>query len=177
MAAGPWRQSSISRGEDLRIRIQKLDVHAFAPFGQVLAHQPGLADRRNFAAELFNDRPAARPNLRVQRTQPTPLPHTATKIERHRRSSQMFAPISCGSYLVVVFPSDPEGLPILDGGRAFAARGNQAVNYNRDVWHHGFLALERPGTFLMLRWEDGTSGDEEFLPLPHPIRIEWDGAF
>jgi ureidoglycolate lyase len=152
--------------------VQKLEADAFTPFGQVLAYQPDLPDRRNFAAELFSDRPAGRPNLRVQRTQPTPLPHTATMIERHRRSSQMFAPISGGSYLVVVFPSNPEGLPILDAGCAFAARGDQAVNYNRDVWHHGFLALETAGTFLMLRWEDGTTGDEEFLPLPVPIRID-----
>ena len=154
------------------IKTQPLDADSFAPFGQVLAHMPDLPARRNFAAELFSDRSAARPNLRVQRTQPTPLPHIATLIERHRHSSQMFAPISGGSYLVVVFPSAPDGQPLLDAGRAFVARGDQAINYNRDVWHHGFLALENPGTFLMLRWEDGTSGDEEFLPLPHPIRIE-----
>jgi hypothetical protein len=24
----------------------------------------------------------------------------------------------------------------------------------------------------MLRWEDVTCGDEELLPLPHPIRVE-----
>jgi ureidoglycolate lyase len=154
------------------IKAQPLDADYFAPFGQVLAYMPDLPARRNFAAELFSDRPAARPNLRVQRTQPTPLPHIATMIERHRRSSQMFAPISGGSYLVVVFPSAPDGQPLLDAGSAFVARGDQAINYNRDVWHHGFLALDNPGTFLMLRWEDGTSGDEEFLPLPHPIRIE-----
>jgi ureidoglycolate lyase len=154
------------------IKAQTLDADSFGPFGQVLAHMPHLPARRNFAAELFSDRPGARPNLRVQRTQPTPLPHIATMIERHRHSSQMFAPISGGSYLVVVFPSAPDGQPLLDAGLAFVARGDQAINYNRDVWHHGFLALENPGTFLMLRWEDGTSGDEEFLPLPHPICIE-----
>jgi ureidoglycolate lyase len=154
------------------IKAHRLDADAFAPFGQVLAHMPSLSDRRNFAAELFSDRPAARPNLRVQRTQPTPFPHIATMIERHRHSSQMFAPISGGCYLVVVFPSAADGQPVLDAGLAFVARGDQAINYNRDTWHHGFLALETPGTFLMLRWEDGTSGDEEFLPLPNPIRIE-----
>ena len=154
------------------IKAQALDADSFAPFGQVLAYTPDLPARRNFAAELFSDRPAARPNLRVQRTQPTTLPHIATLIERHRRSSQMFAPISGGGYLVVVFPSARDGQPLLDAGRAFVARGDQAINYNRDVWHHGFLALGNPGTFLMLRWEDGSSGDEEFLPLPYPIRVE-----
>ena len=154
------------------IKARPLNQAAFVPFGQVLAHDPGESARRNFAADLFSDRPGARPNLRVQRTEPTPLPHIARLIERHRHSSQMFAPISGGPYLVVVFPSATDGQPLLAEGCAFVASGESAINYNRDTWHHGFLALERPGTFLMLRWDDGTSDDEEFLPLTSPIRIE-----
>jgi ureidoglycolate lyase len=154
------------------IKVQPLNAPAFASFGQVLAYSPGDIARRNFAAELFSDRLAARPNLRVQRTEPTSLPYVASMIERHRHSSQMFAPISGGSYLILVFPSASDGQPLIEKGCAFVARGDQAINYNRDVWHHGFLALNAPGTFLMLRWEDGTGGDEEFRPLPHPIRIE-----
>ena len=154
------------------IRAKPLEAAVFAPYGQVLEHRPGDPGRMNFAAELFNDRPAARANLRVQRTQPTALPLTATLIERHRRSSQTFAPISGGQYLVAVWPSDSDGQPLLDRGEAFTARGDQAVNYNKDVWHHGFVALNQSGVFLRLRWEDGTNGDEEFLSLPTPIRIE-----
>jgi ureidoglycolate lyase len=154
------------------IRARPLEPEAFAPFGQVLQHRPGDLLRRNFAADLFSDRPDARPNLRVQRTQPTPLPLTATLIERHRHSSQMFAPLDGGRFLVAVWPSDAEGRPLLGQGRVFVARGDQAVNYNKDVWHHGFVAIEKAGAFLMLRWEDGTTGDEEFLPLPEPILIE-----
>jgi ureidoglycolate lyase len=154
------------------LKVQPLTRTLFAPFGQVLDFAPGDDARRNFAARLFSDRTDANPNLRVQRTEPTPLPLVATKIERHRHSSQLFAPLSGSSYLVVVFPSAVDGSPILSAGRAFAAGGDQAINYNRDTWHHGFCALYRPGTFLMLRWEDGTQGDEEFLSLPSPIRIE-----
>lgn len=154
------------------IRARPLEPEAFAPFGQVLEHRPGDLARRNFAADLFSDRPAARPNLRVQRTQPTPLPLTATLIERHRHSSQMFAPIDGGRFLVAVWPSNSEGRPVLDQGHAFLARGDQAVNYDRDVWHHGFVAIEKAGAFLMLRWDDGTAGDEEFMSLAEPIRIE-----
>jgi ureidoglycolate hydrolase len=83
----------------------------------------------------------------------------------------MFAPITGGRSLVVVFPSDAAGQPVLDAGRAFIAAGSQAINYNADIWHHGFRALDS-GAFLMLRWDDGTRGDEEFLTLPEPIRIE-----
>ena len=154
------------------LKIRPLVRDAFARFGQVLDYEPEDVARRNFAAELFSDRATARPNLRVQRTQPSELPVMARTIERHRHSSQMFAPISGGPYLVVVFPSDNDGQPVIEQGCAFRAAGNQAVNYNCNTWHHGFLALQVPGTFLMLRWEDGTSGDEEFLNLPEPIRIE-----
>lgn len=156
----------------MRLIACPLEAAAFAPFGQVLAYDPQLAERRNYAAELFSDRPLAKPNLRVQRTQPTALPHVAQVIERHTRSSQMFAPLSGGAYLVVVWPSGVDGAPLLSEGRAFAARGDQAVNYNRGTWHHGFLALNTAGTFLMLRWEDGGPEDEEFLRLVNPILIE-----
>jgi ureidoglycolate lyase len=154
------------------LKTRPLTCETFAPFGQVLDYRPGDIARRNFAAELFSDRAGARPNLRVQRTEPTELPVVARVIERHRHSSQMFAPISGGPYLVVVFPSDDGGKPVIERGCAFIAAGTQAVNYNRNTWHHGFLALQAPGTFLMLRWDDGTSGDEEFLNLAAPIRIE-----
>jgi ureidoglycolate lyase len=154
------------------LKTQPLTREAFAPFGQVLDFQPGDIARRNFSAELFNDRSGARPNLRVQRTEPTPLPLMATVIERHRHSSQMFAPISGGPFLVVVFSPDGSGQPRIEAGCAFVADGFQAVNYNRDTWHHGFVALETPGTFLMLRWDEGGSGDEEFLKLAAPIWIE-----
>jgi len=157
---------------NLVLKVRPLDRAVFAPFGQVLEHRQGDHPRRNYAAELFNGRAPAVPNLRVQRTEPTSLPLLATRIERHRHSSQMFAPISGGSFLVVVFPSDSESQPILDRGFAFAANGNQAINYNRDTWHHPFVAIFGTGTFLMLRWEDGSAGDEEFFSLPHPIRIE-----
>jgi len=154
------------------IKVQPLSAAAFAPFGQVLQWTPGDAERQDHAAKLFNDRPGARPNLRVNRTEPTPLPYTATLIERHRHSSQMFAPLSGGSFLVMVFRSDKDAQPILESGLAFRGSGNQAINYNVDTWHHPFLALDSPGTFLTQRWEDGTSDDEEFLTLASPIRIE-----
>jgi ureidoglycolate lyase len=154
------------------VKAQSLNAAAFAPFGQVLAWSPGDPDHQDHAAKLFNDRPGARPNLRVNRTQPITLPHTATLIERHRHSSQMFAPLSGGSFLIMVFHSDKDGQPILESGLAFVGSGNHAINYNVDIWHHPFLALEAPGTFLTQRWEDGTSGDEEFLQLASPILIE-----
>lgn len=159
----------MSHPDPITLRLQPLTREAFEPFGQVLDYRPGDEKRRNFAAALFNDRTGARPNLRVQSTSPTALPFTARTIERHRRSSQMFAPISGGRYVVTVFPSDQAGDPVIAEGQAFLANGDQAINFNRDTWHHGFMAHGGEGVFLMLRWEDGGADDEEFRPLDRPI--------
>ena len=153
------------------LKLQPLTTEAFVPFGQALCWEPGNVLRHNYAAQLFNDRPAAKPNLRVQRTENTALPMEVTLIERHRHSSQIFAPLSGGPFLVIVFPSDPAGTPLLEKGMAFHARGDQAINYNRDTWHVGFSAYQKPGTFLMLRWEDGGPDNLEFLELSNKITI------
>jgi ureidoglycolate lyase len=157
--------------EPIVLKIRSLNSENFAPFGQVLSWTPGDDPRRNFAASLYSDRADARPNLRVQRTQPTQLPHMVTMIERHRHSSQMFAPISGDPYFVTVFPANAGGGPILASGILFAARGDQAINYNRGIWHVGFMAKDRPGTFLMLRWENGTGADEEHHATAAPILL------
>lgn len=161
----------------ISLTLRPLTREAFAPFGQVLDHVRGDIARRNFAAELFNGRAGARPNLRVQRSRAAPLPLVAKLIERHRHSSQMFAPISGGPYLVLVVASNPNGMPDFSRAFAFAARGDQAINYNRGTWHHAFTALQGAGTFLMLRWEDGSTGDEEFLELPVPYQVETEGLY
>jgi ureidoglycolate lyase len=172
MAVDQWQQlCGLGNKPAVILRLQPLTRISFARYGQVLDFAPGDEPRRNFAAELSNARAAARPNLRIQRTEPTLLPLTIKVIERHHHSSQLFAPLSGSPYLVVVFPSDALGSPVLTEGCAFCASGDQAINYNPVTWHHGFMALERPGTFLMLRWEDGSSGDEEFVDLEPPIRI------
>jgi ureidoglycolate lyase len=156
----------------MKLKLQPLTEEAFAPFGQVLSWKEGEHPRRNFHAALFSDRGVARPNLRVQRTQPTALPFQTAQIERHAHSSQMFAPLSGGPFFVAVFLSDATGAPLLESGLAFRACGDQAVNYNAGTWHLGFMAADRPGTFLMLRWEDGTPGDEEVLMLDTTVTIE-----
>jgi len=41
-----------------------------------------------------------------------------------------------------------------------------------NTWHHGFTVLDWPGRFAMFMWLDGSSGDEEFVPVtPFTIRL------
>lgn len=148
------------------LRPSPLTPEAFAPFGQVIqaagrcapANQ-GTATRFNFAADLANLRPDARPNLAVFRALPRELPMTVKLLEKHPRSTQMFVPMSAPRYLVMVAHALPDGAPDLGTLRAFECASHQGINYRADVWHHPIIALDRASDFVMLAWEDGTPED------------------
>ena len=62
-------------------------------------------------------------------------------------------------YLVCVAPTLPDGGPDLSGLRAFLCGPGQGVAYAPGTWHHPMVALDAPGEFTMLAWEDGTALD------------------
>ncbi len=150
-----------------------LDADGFAPFGQVL-DTPGGEPRLDFAARLANDRAAARPNLALVRAAPATSPLTVTEIERHLHSSQAFIPLDVARFLVLVCPSGADGGPDLGRLHAFIANGGQAINYDIGTWHHAMTALDRPATFAMLVWEDGSDGDCEFVAVERPLAVTFD---
>ena len=51
------------------------------------------------------------------------------------------------------------------------ATGDQGITYRTGAWHHGVTVLNEPGDFAVLMWCDGTSGDEEFVPLVTPFSV------
>jgi ureidoglycolate lyase len=76
------------------------------------------------------------------------------------------------TWLVVVCPHAPLGGPEVAHGRALIAGPDQGISYRMNTWHHGFTVLDRPGRFAMFMWLDGSSGDEEFVPVtPFTIRL------
>jgi ureidoglycolate lyase len=150
------------------ILLETLTVSAFAPFGDVItvgtdgvAANQGSATRFNFVAALQNLRPNARANVAVFRTTPRVLPMPVRLMERHPHSSQMFVPMRCTRYAVLVAPNAPDGGPDLDALRAFECTSTQGVNYRAGVWHHPMIALDAASDFVMLAWEDGSPGDCE----------------
>ena len=153
------------------IRIDELTAAAFAPFGQIVT-APGSAGRDYFSATLASLRPQARPSLSLAYRMPSPLPLSATMMERHRFSSQTFIATDLARWLVLVAPHAPTGGPDMARARAFLPKPGQGITFGADVWHHPLTVFDRPGTFAIFMWLDGTNGDEEFFTLPQPVPID-----
>lgn len=149
----------------MKIVAQPLTAAAFAAFGEVLT-APADPGRLYFENDLGNGRPGARPSFSMVHRLPIEgLPFEAKMLERHEFSSQTFVPMDCGRWVVIVCPHASAGGPDLAGLRAFVARPNQGVTYRMNTWHHGLTVLDRPARLAVFMWRDGTSGDEEFVPV------------
>jgi ureidoglycolate lyase len=127
---------------------------AFAPFGEVIETagaeaipiNEGTTVRFNDLARIDLD--GRRPLLSIFRGQPRPLPLAIRLMERHPLGTQAFVPLQRRDYLVVV--AEGAGAPGPASLRAFRARGDQGVNYARNVWHHPLLVLEPDSDFLVI---------------------------
>ncbi|PTL76874.1 ureidoglycolate lyase [Vitiosangium sp. GDMCC 1.1324] len=164
------------------IQARPLTRAEFAPFGDVIGLEldggssanQGTATRYDRIAQLTSSRPGAQPNLAVFRSVSKALPFEVRLLERHPCSTQMFAPLACRRYLVVVCPDDARGEPDLPRLRAFVCGPGQGINYRANVWHHPIIALDGPADFLMLAWEDGSALDCEERPLATPLFVTSD---
>ncbi len=156
-----------------------LTAEAFAPFGRVVSAglgpgasaNQGTAVRFDFCAELTSTRGGARPNLAVFRSVARSLPFEVVLLERHPCSTQVFLPMVVARYLVCVAPTLPDGAPDVAGLRAFVCLPGQGVAYAPGTWHHPVVALDSPGEFAMLAWEDGSPLDCEVRELGAPVRV------
>ena len=155
----------------IHLTLEPITDEAFAPFGQVLAPQPPGQTRRELVEELQNRRASAKPRLSLATVEPKGLPLTAVEMERHVHSSQAFMPLDCASYLLLVAPHGVDDLPDMTKLRAFRVPGDTGINYKANTWHHPLTALERVGRFVTLTFIDGTTGDEQFVPLPDQVLI------
>jgi ureidoglycolate lyase len=156
----------------MRLKIEPIDAAAFMPFGQLIPPRAPGQERQELFEELQNERASARPRLSMATVEPKTLPLTAVQMERHVHSSQVFVPVDCASYLVVVAPHGKGDMPDLGKIRAFRVPGDTGINYRADIWHHPLSALERTGRFAILTFVDGTSADEQFVDLPQEVLIE-----
>lgn len=155
---------------------------AFAPFGQafsasslgggVSANQ-GSAVRFDHCAKLLNTRVHALPNLVVFRSEARHLPFDVQLLERHPCSTQVFIPMVISRYLVCVAPTLPDGGFDVLQLKAFICGPGEAVAYAPGTWHHPMVALDTPGEFSMLVWEDGSPSDCEVRPLSAPVRVSY----
>ncbi|HEX2887855.1 ureidoglycolate lyase [Vineibacter terrae] len=145
--------------------VRALTPEAFAPYGDVLT-APADAGRQYFEAGLGNLRPGAHASLSMVNRAPIDgLPLEVTLLERHEFSSQTFVPTDASRWLIIVCPHAPGGGPDAAQAIAFVASGGQGVTYRPNTWHHGLTVLDRPASFAVFMWRDGTQGDEEFVTV------------
>lgn len=161
------------------LKAEPLTADAFLPFGRVVSAglqagssaNQGTAVRFDFCTDLVTTRPAARANLAVFRSVAKSLPFDVVLLERHPCSTQAFIPMVVARYLVCVAPTGADGQPVVDQLRAFLCAPGQGVAYAPGTWHHPMVALDGPGDFAMLAWEDGTALDCEVLQLGLTVRV------
>lgn len=153
------------------LRAQPLTAAAFAPFGDVL-EAPVEPGRAYFDDALANGRADARPSLSIARAGPSAAPVVARMMERHAFSSQSFMPLEACRWLVLVAPHGADGGPDMARAHAFLPEPGQGITFRMDCWHHSLTVLDRPASFAIWMWCDGTDGDQEFVDLAAPLRIE-----
>ena len=155
----------------MRIVAEPLTAEAFKPFGAVL--EGATAPGRTYLSDTLANRRAHAPvSLAVATVEPkATFPMPVTVLERHEHSSQTFIPLAVSRYLVLATLDAPGGGPDLERLRAFVARAGQGVSYAMGTWHHPLTVLDGPASFAVLMWRDGTTADEEFVPVSAPITI------
>jgi ureidoglycolate lyase len=158
----------------LPLRVEPLTAAAFAPFGAVIAADPGRSylinggtTRRFHALAAADPGPGGTAILSIFRGAPRPLPLTVAMLERHPLGAQAFAPLSPAPWLAVV----AEGArPTTRDLRAFLCRGDQGVQYARGVWHHPLIVLGAAQDFLVVdRLGPGANLEEIALDPPGEI--------
>ena len=148
---------------------QPLTTEAFAPFGRVIA-APEKPGRAFLGSLIENRRDAAALDFSLTHTAASALPFEAKLMERHPLSSQAFLALDVARFLVIVAPTIEDG-PDMSRAQAFIGSAGQALVYAPATWHHGMVALDRPGRFAIIMWcaEDGRN--DEFHALAQPVMV------
>jgi ureidoglycolate lyase len=160
------------------ISAQPLTSEAYAAFGEIVsargqaaAANQGTAQRFNHLAELSNLRPKATTNVCMYRCTPAAKgDFTATLLERHAHSTQLFVPMNAARYLLIVAQGGTE--PDLATVKAFIAGPDQGITYRPGIWHHPMVVLDREADMACWVCEDGTSEDCETRTLSAPLTIQ-----
>ena len=160
------------------IHAETLTAARFVPFGIVLEAggetgrlvNQGRARRIEGARYLSHER-ATKPVLDLYQIAQSQLPFAVTCFERHPLSCQIFTPMVCARYLVVVTLPDETGRPDVSRAVAFLGHGAQAVCYGKGTWHAPMIALDEPALMTMLMWESGEAADCEEFSLGDELRL------
>lgn len=156
-------------GSPMKLVAQAISESLFAPYGR-LVERPRGPERPALDALIEQRDEEARLKVLLTMREPVSLPLEAPRMERHRRSVQLFVPIAAASYLAVVATGadapDPATLC------AFIVPGDIGIAYAIDTWHLPMATLDDPGTFVVLMAMTGDPArDEEWFDLPDPLVV------
>lgn len=133
---------------------EKLTKENFAPFGDVLEVEgaerilinEGTTERFHALTKLDVADEDGAGILSIFRASARPMPIRVAMMERHPLGSQAFFPLNDKPWLIVV---SPEAKPAHDNLKAFLARGDQGVQYAKNIWHHPLLIIEPKQDFII----------------------------
>lgn len=160
---------------DRLLKPRALNQGSFAAFGKVIEKAGANSFPINNGTTIrYDDLARAEAGdgevvISIFEGQPFALPVTISMMERHPLGSQAFIPVQDLPWLIVV-AEDENGIP--GEPHAFMARGDQGIQYGRNVWHHPLIALKRMSNFVVVdRRGDGNNlqeinyGEPYFLTL------------
>ena len=154
----------------LDLHPEPLTSSKFEPFGCVISTDHGEnflineGTTRRYHSLAQADVGDGTAILSIFRGTPRAKPIEVSMLERHPLGSQAFFPLSPHPWLIVVAPNDADGPGPC---QAFVARGDQGIQYARNVWHHPLLVLVAVQDFFVVdRHGSGTNVEEFAFPLP-----------
>ncbi|NRA89414.1 MAG: ureidoglycolate lyase [Rhizobiales bacterium] len=145
----------------IKLTPQKLMQDAFKPFGNVIEMDEdssflineGTTRRYHALANVDVDAQSGQAIISIFKSQRRSAPIAITMMEKHPLGSQAFLPAEAHDWLVVVATGD---LPSAETCIAFIAKGNQGVQYAKNVWHHPLLPLvELQNFWIVDRFGEG----------------------
>lgn len=134
----------------------------FAPFGQVISfahldHYPinqGTTERYHAISEIDVGDDGSKAIISLFRGQPFAIPFTLRLMERHPLGTQTFIPTNNQSndqYLIVVSKPNLESeADIVNNLCAFIASNGTGITYNKGVWHHPLISLNKESDFIVI---------------------------
>jgi ureidoglycolate lyase len=152
------------------IAVEPISREAFAPFGDVLAHQ-GLTP---LGTKLYGDKISTCRGPAFESDQPVEflLMKSAIRdfrivyLERHLELTQTFIPLAGNPFVIVVArpnAAEDDGVPRIDEIKAFQVPGSMGVNIHRGTWHEVPFPVVEGGLMLVTSHQSLTRGLESGL--------------
>lgn len=140
------------------LKLERLTVESFAPFGDVIE----IGDRPWFpinggTTRRYHDQGRVQVTgsdgqggISMARGDAFEFPLSIKMLERHPLGSQAWIPVNGTPFIAVVAPGGADDRPDESAIRAFYVEGVQGVNYHQGTWHHPLMSLGRQGDFIVV---------------------------